>query len=71
MIAAHFALVSTLAPDTHLAAEVLLLGVALEITCTRHFDMYLSSGSDSPELVPADEGVELGDVTVSWCVRLK
>ena len=25
--------------------------------------MYLSSGSDSPELVPEDEGVELGVVT--------
>ena len=36
-IATHFALVSTLAPDTRLA---LLLGVAVEITCTRYFDMY-------------------------------
>ena len=25
--------------------------------------MYLSSGSDSPELVPEDEGVELGVIT--------
>ena len=62
-IAAHFALVSTLAPDTRLAAEVLRLGVALEITCTRYFDMYLRSGSDSPELVPESGGVELGVVT--------
>ena len=42
---------------------MLRLGVALEITCSRYFDMYLSSGSDSPELVPEDEGVELGVVT--------
>ena len=62
-MAAHFALVSTLAPDTRLAVEALLLGVAFDITCTRYFDRYLSSESDSPELVPADEGTDPGVVT--------
>ena len=61
-IAAHFALVNTLAPDTRLTTEVLLLGVALGMTCTIFFDMYLSSGSDSTELIPTDEGAELGVV---------
>ena len=62
-MAAHFALVSTLAPDTRLAVEALLLGVAFDITCTRYFDIYLSSESDSPELVSTDEGTDPGVVT--------
>ena len=53
----------TLAPDTRLAVEALLLGVAFDITCTRYFDIYLSSESDSPELVPTDEGTDPGVVT--------
>ena len=53
MIAVIFELVSSLAPDTHLADEVLLVFVLGISICT----------SDSLEEAPADDGVDLGFVT--------
>lgn len=45
-MAAHFALVSTLAPDTRLAADALVTGGA-GTNCTKYLEIYFSSGDDS------------------------
>ena len=54
-MAAHLALLRTLAPDTHFIAESLVFGVGAGTNCTKYLQIYLSSPSgDDP--VPAVPG---------------
>ena len=62
-MAAHLALVRTLAPDTRFAAESLIFGVGAGTNCTRYFEIYFSSSSgDDPGIlehgVREDDGTE-------------
>ena len=52
-MAAHLALVRTLAPDIHFAVEALVFGGA-GANCTRYLEIYLSSPPGDDSVDPAD-----------------
>lgn len=61
-MAAHLALVRTLASDTRFATESLVFGVGAGTNCTRNFKIHFSSSSgDDPGIV--EHGVREDDGT--------